>query len=166
MCSQRSDIIANNFTPTESLPASNIPRAPSFPSLLRAGISQLLRGWNFWCSSMWNVLSIKCRITCAVFWLMFSVSEWKDQAAVRSSSPELWRPALIQASQIWLKSVSAALNWNSDCYRLAQETSTPVPDSITQAHASPKITIAVNKVKFLLLFPCYSKEKGEADFTT
>lgn len=167
MCSQCSDIIANNFTPTESSPASNIPRAPSSPWLLRAGISQLLRERIFfWCGSKWNIFSTKCKITCVVSWLMFSVSEWKDQAAVRSSSPEVWRPGLIQALKIWIESVSAAFNCSSDNYRLSQETSTPVPDSITQSHASPKITIAVNKVKLILLSLCYSKEKGEADFTT
>lgn len=90
MCSQCSDIIANNFTPTESSLASDIPRAPSSPSLLPAGTSQLLRGWKFCCSPKWNICSPECRITHVVFWLMFSVSE-------RSSSPEVWRPGLIQA---------------------------------------------------------------------
>lgn len=65
----------------------------------------------------------------------------------------------IQAFKILLESVSAEFNWSSDNYRLSQETSTSTPDSITKSHASHNITIAVNKVKFILLFLYYSKEK-------
>lgn len=143
-------------------------QSPIFPMAAPSRNLPVAKGKDFffWCGSKWNIFSTKCKITCVVSWLMFSVSEWKDQAAVRSSSPEVWRPGLIQALKIWIESVSAAFNCSSDNYRLSQETSTPVPDSITQSHASPKITIAVNKVKLILLSLCYSKEKGEADFTT
>lgn len=65
-----------------------------------------------------------------------------------------------QAFKILLESVSAEFNWSSDNYRLSQETSTSAPDSITKSRASHNITIAVNKVKFILLFLYYSKEKG------
>jgi len=66
----------------------------------------------------------------------------------------------IQAFKILLESVSAEFSWSSDNYRLSQETSTSTPDSITESHASHNITVAVNKVKFILLFLYYSKEKG------
>lgn len=61
--------------------------------------------------------------------------------------------------------MSAAFIWSSDNYRLSQETSTSTPDSITKSYASCNITIAVNKIKFILCFLCSSKEKKEvADF--
>lgn len=63
----------------------------------------------------------------------------------------------IQVFKILLESVSAEFSWSSDNYRLSQETSTSTPDSITKSHASHNITIAVNKVKFTLLFLYYSK---------
>lgn len=67
--------------------------------------------------------------------------------------------------------MSAAFNWNSDNYRLSQETSklflTQLPRLTLLLRLSLTLcTIAVNKVKLLLLFLCYSKEKGEADFST
>lgn len=66
----------------------------------------------------------------------------------------------IQVFKILLESVSSEFNWSSDNYGLSQETSTSTPDSITKPRASHNITIAVNKVKFILLFLCYFKEKG------
>lgn len=150
-------------------------QSPIFPIFLPAGTSQLLRGWNFRCSSKWNIFSTESRITHVVFLanvlcIRVEGPHCREKQLSRGLEAR-FDPGTTQAFKIWTESVSAAFNWNSDNYRLSQETSTPLPDSITQAHASPKterdfMYHAVNKVKLILLFLCYSKEKGEADFST
>lgn len=66
----------------------------------------------------------------------------------------------VQAFRICHESVSADFHGSSGNYRLSQETSTATPASITKSHVSHNTAIAVNKVKFILLFLYYSKEKG------
>ena len=95
MWSQWWDTVDNNFTPTDPCLTRTF-LEPIFPTTIPSRNLAVARGWNFLCTYIWNIFSMKWRITHRVFWLMFAVLNWKDQNAVRSKSLEFQRPGLIQ----------------------------------------------------------------------
>lgn len=166
MCTRWSDIIANNFTPPESLLDSNIPGSPSFPSPFQVRISQLPGDGVFYALTYEIFLKHEEEnypFSFLVNTCCIKMEGPKYSEKRISGGPEArFDTGTIQAFKILFESVSAEFSWSSDNYRLSQETSSSTPDSITKSHASHNITIAVNKVKFILLFLYYSKEKASA----